>query len=143
MRKQKNVRIFLNSLYETIVTLVTKFYKNFTRKKYKPMFILNIEVKILSELLKINFHDIKEQYCVLTRWIWFQGRMATFTSEHQAMHFVTLTFLRTNHFSRCKKKHMTKIKEKHIKTTLLSKIEIVSVILNLRKRICKMKNKQK
>lgn len=58
--KIENVSILLNSLYETIVTLVTKFYKIFTRKKYKPMFILNIEVKILSELLKIKFHNVQE-----------------------------------------------------------------------------------
>lgn len=49
--KIENVRKLLSSFYETIITSATKFYKDITRNKYKPIFILNLEVKILSEFL--------------------------------------------------------------------------------------------
>lgn len=48
-----NMRNLPNSFCETI-TLATKFYKDITRKQYKPICDFNVEVTIISELLQMN-----------------------------------------------------------------------------------------
>ena len=63
-----------NSFYEATLTLIPKPGKDATKKEnYRPMSLMNIDAKILNQILANRIQNILQRLYIMTKWALSQG----------------------------------------------------------------------
>ena len=61
------------SLTEATIILIPKSDKNHKKENYRPISLMNIDVKILNKILANRIHNILKRSYIMTKWALFQG----------------------------------------------------------------------
>ena len=75
-----------NSFYEATITLIPKPDKDATKKEnYRPISLMNIDAKILNEILETESNNILKKSYTMTKWALSQECKDSLISTNQSM----------------------------------------------------------
>ena len=75
-----------NSFYEATITLISKPDKAATKKEnYRPISLMNIDAKILNEILETESNNILKKSYTMTKWALSQECKDSLISTNQSM----------------------------------------------------------
>ena len=75
-----------NSFYDATITLIPKPDKDTTKKEnYRPISLMNIDVKILNKILAIRIQQHIKKIIPMTKWALSQGCQDSSISANQSI----------------------------------------------------------
>ena len=78
-----------NSFSEATITLIPKPDKDATKKEnYRPISLMNIDVKFLNKILANRIHNIFKRSYIMTEWALFQGCKILQYSQISVIHHI-------------------------------------------------------